>query len=778
MIVRPLSVALLAGVMSTCGNQVRRSEPVAAQEPAPATTPPAPRLFDPATTDASELVRSVRAALETDPAEARRLAEVALEAGAAPDERARLLWLAAEAAHRRDDVEARLTHLRALGATDHALARWATLRIAEALEPTEPAEALVLAEPLGEGRWAGALTARRIAARAALATAGDDAEATAAARAALRALVEATPAHVGAASVGMPLAEHLAASEDPAEREEALALFRRVATRAPKAEVGQRAAARASEVLATLPEERREALAAVPFADRFVQAEALYGSMHHADAEAAFAALARDLPEEDAAGRCRARLMQGRAMLRRRRREEGAPLLRRVAEECEDTDVKAWARYKAGRAYTQIDRREDAIAQFDLLEREAPAHRLADDALFRAALLEAGRGDEEAMKRRLASLPDAYPEGDMVGEALFRLFLHAHDAGEHEEALRWLDRLLAARSRAGLVPGEEPEDRRGRAAYWRGRTLQALERPTEATEAWAGVARRWPLSYYAQQALARLGEVDGDRAEAVLAEMREPEPTPLRFPWRDELDAPWMERAVELLRVGAIPEAIAELVEAGAVGEGADDDLVWLVAALLERAGARAEVARLVRRRLDSFRRTLPTGRGRQLWRLAYPRAFAPLIETHAEAQEVPPSFVRAIAREESSFEPTAVSWAHAYGLVQLILPTARRWGRDLDVRITPASLKRPEVNLAVGTRYMRYLRGRFPPPLVPASYNAGQGALARWLRTDGERDLDDFVEHIPYDETRRYTRRVVQTWGVYAWLDEGELPPLPRRLR
>ena len=60
MIVRPLSVALLAGVMSTCGNQVRRSEPVAAQEPAPATTPPAPRLFDPATTDASADVARAR----------------------------------------------------------------------------------------------------------------------------------------------------------------------------------------------------------------------------------------------------------------------------------------------------------------------------------------------------------------------------------------------------------------------------------------------------------------------------------------------------------------------------------------------------------------------------------------------------------------------------------------------------------------------------------------------------------------------------------------------
>jgi soluble lytic murein transglycosylase len=65
----------------------------------------------------------------------------------------------------------------------------------------------------------------------------------------------------------------------------------------------------------------------------------------------------------------------------------------------------------------------------------------------------------------------------------------------------------------------------------------------------------------------------------------------------------------------------------------------------------------------------------------------------------------------------------------------------------------------------------------VPAAYNAGQGALDRWLRERGELPLDEFVERIPYDETRRYTRRVLQTWGVYAWLDEGRLLELAMAL-
>ncbi|MCB9624857.1 MAG: transglycosylase SLT domain-containing protein [Sandaracinus sp.] len=96
------------------------------------------------------------------------------------------------------------------------------------------------------------------------------------------------------------------------------------------------------------------------------------------------------------------------------------------------------------------------------------------------------------------------------------------------------------------------------------------------------------------------------------------------------------------------------------------------------------------------------------------------LVEEAAAAAEVPASFVRAIAREESSFDPNAVSWAHAYGLVQVILPTARRHadGLTIDAR----TLRRPEVNLAVGSRYMRSLRDRYAtnPAVVPGGLQRG----------------------------------------------------------
>jgi soluble lytic murein transglycosylase len=123
--------------------------------------------------------------------------------------------------------------------------------------------------------------------------------------------------------------------------------------------------------------------------------------------------------------------------------------------------------------------------------------------------------------------------------------------------------------------------------------------------------------------------------------------------------------------------------------------------------------------------------------------------------------------REESAFKPRAVSPASAYGLMQLIEPTARRVAGPLNLPSNPEALKRPEVNIALGSRFLSDMMRSFDENqlLVIPGYNAGPGAPARWLKNRPSEDFDLWVERIPYPETRNYTKNVIQSMAAYAVL-------------
>ena len=124
----------------------------------------------------------------------------------------------------------------------------------------------------------------------------------------------------------------------------------------------------------------------------------------------------------------------------------------------------------------------------------------------------------------------------------------------------------------------------------------------------------------------------------------------------------------------------------------------------------------------------------------------------------------------ESRFDPGAVSWAGARGLVQLMPATAKDLAQRAGIELSSGDVHDPEINLELGMRYLARLTARFgggpgAEALAVPSYNAGAGAVDRWLTARGEQDLDLVIEAIPYDETRKYVQAVMGRWMAYRWL-------------
>ncbi|MDC8833113.1 transglycosylase SLT domain-containing protein [Alteromonas gilva] len=144
-----------------------------------------------------------------------------------------------------------------------------------------------------------------------------------------------------------------------------------------------------------------------------------------------------------------------------------------------------------------------------------------------------------------------------------------------------------------------------------------------------------------------------------------------------------------------------------------------------------------------------------------FPLAFADEFRQRASQHDVDQAFAMAIARRESSFMVDAVSPAGARGLMQLMPGTVNYISKQ---KVSYSSLLQPEQNLEFGMQYLKYLNDKLNhnPVLVSASYNAGWRRVLQWLPTEGEQELDIWIENIPYHETRHYVKAVMAYRYIY----------------
>ena len=157
-----------------------------------------------------------------------------------------------------------------------------------------------------------------------------------------------------------------------------------------------------------------------------------------------------------------------------------------------------------------------------------------------------------------------------------------------------------------------------------------------------------------------------------------------------------------------------------------------------------------------------------ELWESLYPLYYEDVIRERALEYEIDPLLVLATIREESRFNSWNESVAGARGLMQIIFSTGEWIAQKLNLEdFNDDMLFDPEINIDLGCWYINYLKERFlnDPILIISGYNAGPGTTSKWLKEYDRSDLDNFVENIPYSETREHIKKVMKSYQMYKRL-------------
>jgi soluble lytic murein transglycosylase len=373
----------------------------------------------------------------------------------------------------------------------------------------------------------------------------------------------------------------------------------------------------------------------------------------------------------------------------------------------------------------------------DVVARYAAARDASAPALLLLADLQVDDGDLAGAARSLDELTRRYPDADQAPLARFRAGLLAWNADASRAAA--LFDSLAARY---------PNDVEAPAArYWAARAHERAGRRAEAESRWRRLATEAPLTYYGVASARRLGTYGwkppaGSDSAAHLAPV-------------DSV----VERVRALQLLGMDVEAGFEIDALAARGEQQPAAAGTIVQALAE-VGQPAKALRLAVRAIE---------RGgdapRVLYRYAYPVLHADALQESARAAGLDPALVAGVIRQESTWNPDAVSPAGARGLMQLMPSVGASIARGRGYPLwNPALLFEADVSLQLGTLHLASsLRGNDNPIRALAAYNAGASRVSRWSRRPGTSDPELFAEWIPFVETRDYVRVVVRNAAVYS---------------
>jgi soluble lytic murein transglycosylase len=313
------------------------------------------------------------------------------------------------------------------------------------------------------------------------------------------------------------------------------------------------------------------------------------------------------------------------------------------------------------------------------------------------------------------------------------------------------------------------------ALYWQAKALEKGGSSPQALRLYEQVARDYPYTYYGLRAQ----EILRSRPALARPHGRAIPPTNSLVPARgrssqfeadhDLSDAARHHkvRVEELLALRFVEDAREEIAQlAKQLGEGVAERI--LLARMYLRADMALQTIRTMNAALSSVETNERLGLPMEFWTLLFPQLFWEEVQEASRPPRLDPWLILGVIRQESAFNPRAISRSDARGLMQLLPST----GREVYQRLGLESFRDdllfdPHLNVRLGAQYLGRLAESHQGNLILmlAAYNAGPGRVKRWLQEVSTADWDEFIERLPFEETRLYIKSVLRNYGVYQWL-------------
>lgn len=321
------------------------------------------------------------------------------------------------------------------------------------------------------------------------------------------------------------------------------------------------------------------------------------------------------------------------------------------------------------------------------------------------------------------------------------------------------------------------------ALYFLGRLQERKNDNSSARACYEELQRRYPNTYYALIARERLKNpaVQAATPSPAMKEFLQSVDWPARpeFPSFSpgELASTRINRSQLLQATGLNAFAEGEL-KFGAANDGDQANVyAYELAKLADERKAPDQALRYIKHYAPGYLYMPFDQAPVKFWQLAFPIPYRFSIDERSRAQSLDPFFVAALIRQESEFNAAVISHANAYGLMQVVPATGKQLARRAGVRrFSAPQLLAPDRNIQLGTMYVRDLMNSFggQEEYVLASYNAGPGRARLWQTWGPFREQAEFVETIPFHETRNYVQVVLRNADTYRRLYAGTVPEIP----